>query len=417
MGKSYKELREEIAAKQKRQHQVFEAAGPDFDLDKAVGIVPDAKSSDDVLAFIQRNERELAALDKEFAPLRDLEASRRNSEERQRLFNEPTTAVIMPGGGTGSERPKAAKTLGQLFVESAEYKALRDGRRAPIAIDFDVDPRATLFDTAAGFAPESVRSGRLEFKPLRPVAVVDFIPQVPIDQSADVYMEETTATENSAERAESAAYAEDAYVWTERTQTVRSVGTSLPVSDEQLDDVPGMQAILEGRLPLSVMRRVDLQVLAGNGVAPNLLGTESVSGLNTQALGTDTAEDAIYKAIRAVRDTGFAEPEVIFIRAAKWEAIRLRKDANGAYVYGPPSSPDPERLWGLPVVQTNAVTATKAITGAYRAYSALRIRRGVTVEIGYVGSNFTEGKKTLRAGMRAAMVHYRPSAFAQVTGL
>src|SRR3990172_3730712 len=106
--------------------------------------------------------------------------------------------------------------------------------------------------------------------------------------AAVVYMEETTFTNAGAERAESAAYAESTLILTQRTNTVRSVGTSLPVSDEQLADVVGVRAYLDSRLGFMVRQRLDSQILVGDGIAPNLLGTLRGSGIHTQAKGADS---------------------------------------------------------------------------------------------------------------------------------
>jgi hypothetical protein len=39
------------------------------------------------------------------------------------------------------------------------------------------------------------------------------------------------------------------------------------------------------------------------------------------------------------------------------------------------------------------------------------------VQAGFIGTQFIEGKMTLRADLRAAFVIYRGAAFAKVTGL
>jgi hypothetical protein len=51
------------------------------------------------------------------------------------------------------------------------------------------------------------------------------------------------------------------------------------------------------------------------------------------------------------------------------------------------------------------------------AWISLFERRGVDVQVGYVGTQFTEGKRTVRADMRANLTLFRPAAFSAVTGL
>jgi len=51
------------------------------------------------------------------------------------------------------------------------------------------------------------------------------------------------------------------------------------------------------------------------------------------------------------------------------------------------------------------------------AMLALYIRRGLEVQVGYVNTDLTDGKQTVRAGIRAALVVYRGAAFSTVTGI
>ena len=87
-------------------------------------------------------------------------------------------------------------------------------------------------------------------------------------------------------------------------------------------------------------------------------------------------------------------------------------------LWGHPSMPGPFTIWGVPVVETTAVTATKAIAGDYANFSALYTRRGITLAVSDSHSHyFTMGMLAIRADMRVAMVHFRPKAFGEVTGL
>ena len=120
-----------------------------------------------------------------------------------------------------------------------------------------------------GWAPENIRTGRVVLDATRPIQAIDIFPPGQTDQHSVVYMEETTFTPAAAERAESAAYAEATFELTERTSRVRSIGASVPVTDEQLADVPAVRSYLNQRLTFGVRQRLDGQILVGNGTAPN----------------------------------------------------------------------------------------------------------------------------------------------------
>lgn len=403
--KSLKEVREELATKSKKLHQVFEEAGPDLDFTKVKCLEGDTKAK---VEAVQAMNQELEELNTEYKELADIEASSKKVADLDKLLNQPAASILFPGEGA---KEKDQKTLGQLIMEH-KSELVPGGK--PIQLDYDVK---TLFQTSAGWAPESVRIPRVELYPLRQLVVADYVPQFPTTQAAVVYMEETTATLSAAEKAEAAAYAESAFALTERTQTVRKITTSLPVTDEQLADVPAAEAYINSRLSYDIRRRLDLQILEGNGSAPNLEGTLNVTGIQSQALGTDPVCDAIYKCFDLIRTDGFAEPSVLFINPADWQPVRLLRTADGLYIFGSPQEAGRDVIWGKPVVQTTAVTANTALTGDYTGFAALYIRSGLEISVGYVNDDFTKGKKTLRADMRCAMVHFRPKAFGKITGI
>jgi HK97 family phage major capsid protein len=230
-------------------------------------------------------------------------------------------------------------------------------------------------------------------------------------------MEETTLTHAAAERAENAVYAESAFALTERSETVRSIGASVPVTDEQLDDVEGVQSYLEQRLTFGNMQRLDGQVVIGDGIAPNLLGLKNKAGIQVQAKGADPNPDAIYKAAVLVRLTGRAIPNAAIMHPTNWQAIRLLKTADGIYIWASPVEAGPERLWGLQIVLSDADAAGIAYVGDFANFCMLFERKGMEVQVGYVNADFLNGRRTIRAGLRVAFAVFRAAAFCQVTGL
>lgn len=408
-----KEAQGKLDAARKELHDVFQEAGSDFDMDKVKSVEGDSKAK---VEWIRTKNAEIEDLKVKADELWDIARAAQNS--RGSGGGEPGSE---PDGGDGDDaakggKPGHVKSLGELFAESQALKGYQGGQGPVATVEYDLKAD---FETGSGWAPESTRSGVVSGFPTRPAPqVVTFIPQAPINQASYKYMEETTFTNTAAETAEKGAYNEATLGLTERDQAVRKVTVWLPVTDEQLEDVPGARAYVDNRLTLMVRQRVDLQVIGGNGTAPNMLGTENVTGIQTQALGSDSIPDAAYKLFTQIREDGFAEPTVAFIRPSKWQDVQLLKTADGLYIWGHPSQAGPTTLWGVPIQQTTAVTSTKIISGDYQMHSLLSIRRGVDIQItNSHASNFVNGLLAIRADMRAVMVHFRPKAFGEVTGL
>ena len=253
--------------------------------------------------------------------------------------------------------------------------------------------------------------------------MIDFIPEMPTSQNAVVYMEETTFTNAAAEIAEADGtadpnYGEAALRLTERSQPVVKVAVWLPVTDEQLEDIDQAEAYVDQRLMLMLRQRVDAQVLNGNGTAPNILGTQNVTGIQSRARGNDSVPDALHKILTEIRADGFANPDVIFIHPRKWQDVTLLKTSDGQYIWGHPGMMGPKTLWGVPVVETTAITETVAVAGDFQTHAFFALKRGIDMQVtNSHGEYFTKGKQAIRMDMRGCMVHLRPKAFGEVTGL
>ena len=399
-------------------HQITEEAGDSFD--PATVKVREFKDGHELAAFIRNVNNELTFIGKRVSEFDELAKIRRENDERKANLDKHTNDPGRFAPGNQKEQP-VRKGIGDLFVESGAIDAARRKQVGAFEVDgFDAKSFLEMkaeFTTSAGWAPQSVRTGVVILDEQREIEITDVIPVFPTNQAAVVYMEETTFTNAAAERSESGAYAESALALTQRTSTVRSIGTSLPVTDEQLEDVDGVQAYLNQRLGFMVRQRLDGQIVTGDGNAPNLAGTLNVASINSQAKGTDNVPDAVYKGMDLVRVTGRAMPNVVLAHPTDWQAVRLLKTADGVYIWGSPSEAGPARIWGLPVILSTAVTENTMIVGDYARFSGLFVRKGLTIETGYKNDDFTDGRVTIRAGMRVALVHYRPAAFTQVTGV
>jgi HK97 family phage major capsid protein len=405
------EKREAFAAKQKALGEVLELAGNDLDFSrKPVLEKLGATDAADATSKFKSWTKEAEALGLELDRAEIKYAAERN-RERQVEMDRPSDVVLH---AVGSEK----KGWSQRFVESAEFKAaIKSKGRQSVPFEMDVDIK-TLMTTAAGFAPESVRSGLLVEKAERPIDVLDLIPTFPIAQAAFVYMEETTRTHSAAETAEGAAYAEDAFAWTQRTSTVRKIASQIPVTDEQLEDEMQVRSILEQRLAFGLRQKLDSQILVGDGSAPNLRGINNVASIQTQAKGSDPTIVAFMKALTKIRFTGRANPTGAVFHPNDWQDIVLTQNANGDYLFGNPfMGPGPSSLLGIPVALSTAQTENTGLVVDFRTFTRLDDRRGVSLMLGYIGDQFKEGEQTLRADMRVAFTVTRAAAVCQITGI
>lgn len=404
-----KEAQGKLDAKRDQLAAVLREAGDNYDMSQVKSISGDSKAKvDQIKAWnseiddLKKKVDEHLVVAKAAWEAKEYGAARESGAQRE----EPETK--------GGKRQR----FGDQVLASDAIKSYKPGMGVGPQSRIDVELK-TLFSTSNGWDPEDTRTDRLAEYPTRPAPrIIDIFPQTTTTQSTVLYMEETVFVNNAAEVAEAGSYPEMQLKVEEKSSEVRKIAAFLPITEETFADEARARAYVERRLPFFLRQRVDLQLLQGNGTSPNLRGLENVSGIQTQALGADPVPDCIYKAMRKIRDDGFAEPSHVLIQPSKWEGVRLMRTADGIYIWGHPSQVGPATIWGVPVLETTAVTSTKAALGDFTNHAEVSTRRGIDMQISNShGTYFTEGVLAVRVDVRLAAIFYRPKAFAVCTGL
>ena len=293
-----KKVRENIVEKSAELKGLFDEIK-----DQEAGATPEQKQ-----AVIDRNE--------ELASLRD---DLKVAEAKSKLDISGEAVASMPNP---SEEPKAG-SFGAEVMKSAAYKGYVENGAKNIQSTIPFELKTNL--TTTGYPPESLRQpGILETALRDPNAVINIFDQITTDQNAFVYLEETTFTNNAAEAAEAAAVGEAALAFTERTATISKLGVNIPVTDELMQDVSGLESYLNSRLQTMMRLRLDSQLIAGDGTSPNLEGLLDAgkSSVGSTAYGSYSGGlgriGAIYGAITDIRVNAFTEPDAIVIHPNDW---------------------------------------------------------------------------------------------------
>lgn len=374
---------------------------------------PDMNIPTETVGEIQQRNDELSKLGAELDGLKAADAIREQNTKALDEDRQPVTRLGTPQAKTDAREPEQ-KSIGDAFLDSAAFKGWRPGmKNGP---ETTLDRKALL--TLTGYPVQNIRTGRIEPIALNTMHVADLIPQAQTNANAIVYMEETTATNAAATVAEGGTKPESTLAFTERTVPVRKIATVLPVTDELMEDAPAMRDYINQRLRLFVQLTEDTQLVTGNGVAPNLTGLLNITGIQTQAKGADPTPDAIYKAMTLINVNAFLDADGVIFHPLDWQDIRLLRTADGIYIWGSPSEMGPERIWGLNIAKTIAMTQNTALVGAFQYATQIFRRSEITLAVSSEHSTFfVENKQMLRAEERLALVCYRPAGLVQVTGI
>ena len=312
---------------------------------------------------------------------------------------------------------KRIETLGGLFMKSAEVQAFMKNQTGSVKLEMKntiigeggspQNPIDTIVapDRLAGIVPGAFRA----------LNILDVIPMGSTSSNQIHYTQEDVFTNGAAERAEGAAKPETDLTFKLIEEPVRTIAHWLKLSKQVLDDAPALEGYVNRRLVHGVQRRLQFQILRGTGTSPNLAGL-SASGRHTAytPVTGDTALDSINKAKYAVTGADFSA-NVVFLNPADWGAIERAKVSGGGYVLGDGAAVSyvangmVARAWGLTVIASNDVEAGKFYVMDTNAVEMFN-RQGVTVEMGFVNTDFTSNLITVRAEMRGALAVYQPTA-------
>jgi len=200
----------------------------------------------------------------------------------------------------------------------------------------------------------------------------------------------------------------------QKTVALSKIAGFIKETDELLADWAFLESAIRGRLKYEFDKAVE-EFLLGT-----LLATSGIQ------VGQSTISfDNILKAKQAVRnETGYAA-DAILINPTDLEALLLTKDSNLQYLLGGPAygsygnggySANP-RIWGLPVVESNSVSAGQAIVGAFKAGSSVvtKAGEGQRVEVANTDADdFEYNRVTVRIEERMALATRVPAAFVLV---
>ena len=418
-NKDLLEARERAAAFEAELQKVYDDCGSDKDLMKSTTLTGDI---DQRRAHLSEKVDAFRAANKALIELENIDSGRRELE-KARLDREAAQAR-----SDGKLDTSTKELVYHKFAASpeAQQKLVETGNLPRYSGDVSMK---TLFQTDAGWAPESVRSGRFVPQIATPIEVIDLFPNIPTDQEMYVYMEETTRTNAAAETAESRGgsattvaagyYQESALAVTQRESPIRKIGTSIPVTKEQLADVAGIRAYLDGRLRLFVLERLDNQLLNGDGSGTlNLRGLLHTTGVGSTAKAGDTPQaDAVFDMMRRVRVTGRANPTAILMNPSDWQLIVLAKGTDGHYISNRAIvDPVEERIWGVPVVQASNLAAGTCVVGDFANQCAMLDRQQVELETtDSHDDEFLRDIFRIKVSMRVGVVFFRPQAFQRST--
>lgn len=295
-----------------------------------------------------------------------------------------------------------------------------------------------------------------------PLHIADLITSIPVTTPDLSYLTESVATNNSAATAENGAYPFSSEQFSRVYEQVGKIANAATLTDEVVKDAPQLFSFVQGRLLEGIQRQEEIEILAGSGY-PGVNGLlnrttgftkpqtitavtnvkfpadaeggsfvtqktissvtygRKIQGASTGVYPTAIAiAEGIFASLVDIQLSVFNTPNAILMHPKDWAVLRLAKDSNSQYFggsffgqnYGYPNDTS-KNLWGVNVITTQSIPQGSVLVGYFDSSTIQTARReGISMQMSNSnGTDFVNGRITVRAEERLGLLVYRPSAF------
>ena len=419
-----RQLKDKLA----EQNKIFEAQ------DARAKAVKDAGQSDedaykaatataDEAAQAKKLGTEIDELYKTVSDLKEREDARKTNSDRLKEISQTNGR---PQFGN-DERRQEVKSMGQSFTQSEEFKSWLK----QVSPSGDAPPSFTRLESPAvdmkGLVYTSATTGggyvRRDYAPnvdfpLRKLTIRDVISNGRTGSNMIEYVRVTSKTRAANTVPEATATTSTGYdnaVKPEASMasvvvqdTVKTIAVWMPATRQILSDVPQMESMIDNFLREDVDLELEDQIISGTG-GTGFTGIENTAGVTPQAFATD-ALTTTRKARTTSMVIGRAVPTAYLLNPYDWEAIDLTVDGESRYYFGGPMQMGIKTLWGLPVVESEAIPRGTFYTGDLRQMMVWDREQATTRITDSHSDFFTHNMIAILTEGRYAFGVFRPAA-------
>jgi HK97 family phage major capsid protein len=327
----------------------------------------------------------------------------------QRTLADRLLLIEQRGTATGGE--PSDESWGAQIVKSAKYGDFAGGNLQKLRVEV----KNTLTGSDTNVAPD--RKPGIVGGAVQPFSMEALLPSTPTSSNAIEFTKENVFTNSAAEASEGASKAESSLTWTLVNMPVSTVAHWIKISKQLAADAPALAAYVNSRMRYGVNRRVDTQLVVGDGIAPNISGTYKTGNYTAHGyvnadLGATLKKYVLIRKIMADLYSAGYPADAIVLNPADWATMEIESFtvAAGQGLFSLDSMGRP-MLFGVPVVQSLGMAADTFQVGRFSEAYMVHNREGVVVEMSDSDSdNFTKNLITLRAERRLALATERPAA-------
>ena len=360
----------------------------------------------------------------------ELEMARGELELAQSLETTILSQMASVASGAGVETflqdPAVIRELESLATSTAAIGTMNLGpamSREALLADFDAGRSfASTGTPALGFDYGGEAGRRAPFYGVVPqlrrqLRLLDLIPTASLDNRSLPFVQEVGSLDSAAETPENEIKPTGSMSLIDAEAIARTIAHWVKIPRQQLADVPGIGTAINNRLIYGVKRRLEAQILAGDGTGENILGILNQPGINSVAytageLEADATLDAITEVLLAN-----ALPTGVVLNPLDWATmLKAKSSGSGEYLSMGPFVSTAQTLWGVDAIPSPVIPQGTALIGDFAIGATCFIREGVNLRISDQDQDdFLRNRCTMLGEGRFALAVWQPAAFAVVS--
>lgn len=319
------------------------------------------------------------------------------------------------------------RSAGARFVESEEFRSFAEaggnGRSQTVTfagLDLRSVTDVTNASTSGGAFINPQRLARVGADFLnRRVFLSDLLPVIPVDGPIEYVQDKTPLADladKAAEVSEGGSKPQAGPTMEVVNESPATIAVWANLTRRVARQAPSVQAYLDTRLRYALKRRLDKQVINGDGNSPNISGLLDRTGILTEAPGSSEARAVtIRKAITTMEESE-SVPEIVVLNPADAELFDLL-NVSSAGLHATPdlTAPPAQSAWGLQVVRSTAIASGTAALIDPMGVAILDEMAPRAYLTDSHASNFTSNILTLLLELDAGLAVFEPASILKVT--
>jgi HK97 family phage major capsid protein len=195
---------------------------------------------------------------------------------------------------------------------------------------------------------------------------VDYVELTSVTNSAAIVEESTTTATPGSPSPATGVKPESAMALDVKTVNVRTFAHWIPVTTRALSDAGQIRSLIDAFLVYGLAEELEDEITNGVGTGSHFDGLLHNAGVQVEdATGFDFLK-AVRRARTLVRTVGRSLATAYLMNPMDWERLDLLVDNNGRYYFGGPAQLGQPTIWGLPVVESEAVPEGTIVCGDFR---------------------------------------------------